>query len=94
MSDLEYFLLFRYARPATGGHKVRHHNFNHDVQDAVEEVKHLCRTIRQCGHKNSIDGSIQITFGELFDVYLIEIAKLSFSLKIILSLLDLCQYLQ
>ena len=58
----------RYAQPATGGQKVRHHNFNHDVQDAVEEVKYLCSVIRQCGHKNLVDGSIQITFGELFDV--------------------------
>ncbi|CAF0871925.1 unnamed protein product [Rotaria sordida] len=58
-----------YARPATGGRKVRHHNFNHDVNDAVEEVKYLCNVIRECGEKNPTDGSVQITFGQLFNLY-------------------------
>ena len=63
-----FFFFNRYARPATGGRKVRHHNFNHDVNDAVEEVKYLCDVIRQAGTKNPTDGTMEITFGELFDV--------------------------
>ncbi|CAF1340564.1 unnamed protein product [Adineta steineri] len=59
----------RYARPATGGRKVRHHNFDHDVNDAIEEVKYLCNVIRQCGKKNPIDGTMEITFGQLFNIY-------------------------
>ncbi|CAF4177147.1 unnamed protein product [Adineta steineri] len=58
-----------YARPATGGRKVRHHNFDHDVNDAIEEVKYLCNVIRQCGKKNPIDGTMEITFGQLFNIY-------------------------
>lgn len=57
------FSFVRYARPATGGRKVRHHNFNHDVNDAVGEVKYLCQTIQQCGQKNPIDGTSEITLG-------------------------------
>lgn len=52
----------------TGGRQVRHHNYNHDVNDAVQEVKDLCDIIRQSGQKNPINGKIQITFGQLFDV--------------------------
>lgn len=35
----------------------------------MDEVKYLCNVIRECGENNSTHGTIEITFGQLFNVF-------------------------